>query len=218
VQERAEDDAGHRHVDGRDAEHHGDDGLIVRSLMPSSPSRHRLARLGARALGGVAVLAATAVAGCGGDSSSPTTATSAASTTTATAGAATGALNHAQLVAQADAACQQASQAIAKIPAARSLDALADYAGQVRDVGSDLHDRLSALTPTAADRAAYAKYLDGLDASNQALDAMRTAAQNGDASAVRAAARTIDATAVGVLATRAGLAGCAATSADGTGS
>jgi hypothetical protein len=47
---------------------------------------------------------------------------------------------------------------------------------------------------------------------------MRTAAQGGDAQAVRAAAATIDKTAVGVLATRAGLAGCAATAPGGAAS
>jgi hypothetical protein len=174
-------------------------------------------RLGARALGGVAVVTALALAGCGGDSgggsSAPTTAAS-MPPRTATAPAA---LTHAQLVKQADAACARATDAIGAIPAARSLSALAEYAAAVRDVGTDLREQLGALKPGADDQAAYATYLDGIDASNAALDAMRTAAQDGDAGAVRAAARKIDETAVGVLATRAGLPGCAATAPAATG-
>jgi hypothetical protein len=187
--------------------------------MPSSPSRHRLARRGARALAGVAAVGALALAGCGGDSggaASATTATAiATSPTTATTSAA---LSHAQLVARADAACRRAADAIAQVPAARSLDALADYAAQVHDVGTQLRDRLGALRPATADQASFSTYLDGVDASNEALDAMRTAAQDGDAAGVRAAAKAIDDAAVGVLATRAGLPGCAATTADEAGS
>jgi hypothetical protein len=216
VPERAEDDADD--VDGRAAEHHGDHRLISGPVMSPSPSRQRPARLGARALGGVAVAAALAMAGCGGDSgggsSAPTTAATAPARTATTSGA----LTHAQLVSQADAACAKASDAIGAIPAARSLSALAEYAAAVRRVGQDLREQLGALKPGADDQAAYATYLDGIDASNAALDAMRTAAQGGDAQAVRAAAATIDKTAVGVLATRAGLPGCAATAPGGAAS
>jgi soluble cytochrome b562 len=215
VPERAEDDADD--VDARAAEHHGDHRLISGPVMSPSPSRHRPARLGARALGGVAVAVALAMAGCGGDSggsSAPTTAAAAPARTATTSGA----LTHAQLVAQADAACAKASDAIGAIPVARSLSALAEYAAAVRRVGQDLREQLGALKPGADDQAAYATYLDGIDASNAALDAMRTAAQGGDARAVRAAAATIDKTAVGVLATRAGLPGCAATAPGGAAS
>jgi len=181
-----------------------------------SPSRHRPARPGARVLGGVAVAAALAVVGCGGDSSTPQTGASApAPVTTATTPRA---LTHAELVQRADAACAKAAKAIGAIPVARSLSALADYADAARRIGQDLRDQLGALTPGADDQAAFATYLDGIDASNAALDEMRTAAQDGDARAVRDAAQAIEQTAVGVLATRAGLPGCAATAPDGTAS
>jgi hypothetical protein len=167
-------------------------------------------------LGGVAVAAALAVVGCGGDSSTPQTGASApAPVTTATTPRA---LTHAELVQRADAACAKAAKAIGAIPVARSLSALADYADAARRVGQDLRDQLGALKPGADDQAAFATYLDGIDASNAALDEMRTAAQDGDARAVRDAAQAIDQTAVGVLATRAGLPGCAATAPDGTAS
>jgi hypothetical protein len=184
-----------------------------------SLSRHRPARLGARALGGVAVAAALVLAGCGGDSdgggaSAPSTAASVPARTATTAGV----LTHAQLVAKADAACAKASDAIGAIPVARSLSALAEYAAAARRVGQDLREQLGALKPGVDDQGAYATYLDGIDAANAALDAMRTAAQGGDAKAVRAAAATIDKTAVGVLATRAGLPGCAATAPGGAAS
>jgi hypothetical protein len=211
VPERPEDDA-HGDVDARAAEHHGDHRLITGAVVSSSPSRHRPVRLGARALGGVAIVTALVLSGCGGDSgggSSVPRTTAAAPAATAT--TSSGALTHAQLVERADAACAKAADAITAIPVARSLSALADYAAQARRVGGDLRDQLGALTPGADDRAAFATYLDGIDASNEALDAMRTAAQDGDADAVRAAAASIDKTAVGVLATRAGLPGCAAT-------
>jgi len=183
--------------------------------MSAPPSRLRPVRFGARALGGVALAAALLVSGCGGDSGGDATTSAPASAPPATATqAAGGALSHADLVAQADAACAKASAAISALPPARSLSALADYAAEVRRIGTDLRDQLGALTPSADDREAYTTYLDGLDASNAALDAMRTAAQAGDRDGVRAAAETIDQTAVGVLATRAGLAGCAATVTD----
>jgi len=209
VQERAEDDDHRDDVDGRHAEHHGERRLIA-VAMPSSPSRRRSARLGARVAAGAAVLAALTLAACGGDGggAAPGTTAAPAPASTAAAGAP---LSHAQLVAQADAACAKASKAIAGVPAARSLSALAGYASRVQAIGNDLHDALGALRPAAADRAAYAKYVDGVRASNAALDALRTAAQNADADGVRAAARSIDDVAVGVLATRAGLPGCAAT-------
>jgi hypothetical protein len=215
VPERAEDDANDGHVDGRAAERHGDNRLIAGPVVSASPSRHRPVRLGARALGGVAIVTALTLGGCGGDSgggsSTPTTAaaTSAPATTTATTSSA--ALSHEELVSQADAACEQAATAIAKVTPARSLSGLAAYAAQVRRIGTHLRGQLAGLTPSADDQAAFGKYLDGIDASNAALGAMRTAARDGDDAAVRAAAATIDKTAVGVLATRAGLPGCAAT-------
>jgi hypothetical protein len=179
-------------------------------------------RLGARVLGGVAVVTALALAGCGGDdgggpSGATTPATTAPAATAPEMATTTtpASLTHAELVEQADAACAKASEAIGAIPVARSLSALAEYAAAARRVGDDLRERLGALQPSAEDQAAYATYLDGIDASNAALDAMRTAAQDGDADGVRNAAQTIDETAVGVLATRAGLPGCAATAPDG---
>lgn len=184
--------------------------------MSSSPSRHRPVRLGARAVAGVAIAAALLLAGCGGDSGgSPSAPTATARAQTATTPVA---MTHEELVAAADALCAKATTAIAKIPAARSLSGLADYAASVQAVGNTLHDELSALRPASAERDALATYLDGIATANQALDEMRSAAQDGDAEGVRAAARTIDETAVGVLATRAGLPGCAATVTDGTGS
>jgi len=187
--------------------------------MSAPPSRRRPVRFGARAIGGVALAAALLLSGCGGDSgddattSAPASVSTPAPATTATQ-AAGGALSHADLVAQADAACAKAAAAISAVPPARSLSALADYAAEVRRIGADLRDQLGALTPGPDDREAFTTYLDGLDASNAALDAMQTAAQAGDRGAVRAAAETIDQAAVGVLATRAGLAGCAATLTD----
>jgi hypothetical protein len=168
-------------------------------------SRPLPARTVARGIGGgAAALAALALlAGCGGDgggsSSTPASASSGP------------ALSHADLVKQANAACTKAETQIAKLTPARSLSALADYAAKVQDVGASLHDQLSALNPAAADRAAFTKYVAGVDASNTALGEMASAAGDSDATGVRAAAKSIDDAAVGVLATRAGLSGCAAT-------
>lgn len=148
--------------------------------------------------GAATVALGLAAAGCGGGGDGgATTATTA------------GALSHQELVTQANAACAKAGDAVTKVPAATTIPALATYATRVRAIGVTLHADLTKLTPPAEDRQNFQGYLDGLNASNQALSTMRTAAAGNDTDGVQSASEAIAGANIGVLAARAGLSSCA---------
>jgi hypothetical protein len=147
--------------------------------------------------GAATVALGLAAAGCGGGGGGGATATTA------------GALSHQELVTQANAACTKASDAVTKVPAATTIPALATYATRVRAIGVTLHADLTKLTPPAEDRQTFQGYLDGLNASNQALSTMRTAAAGNDTDGVQSASEAIAGANIGVLAARAGLSSCA---------
>jgi hypothetical protein len=148
--------------------------------------------------GAATVALALTAAGCGGGGGDATTAATTAK-----------ALTHQQLVSQANAACAKASAEVAKVPAAQSISGLSAYAERVQAIGRSLHDQLAQLEAPAADRQAFAGYLDGLSSSNRALGTMKSAAAGNDPDGVRSASDAIAGANIGVLAARAGLSSCA---------
>jgi len=148
-----------------------------------------------RALGIAAVVAAVALAGCGGGGDD---------------GGSTEKLSHEALVRRANAACRTASASVARIPAAGSIDELGDYAASVGAVGERLAGELSRLTPSQPDATSYGRFLDALRASNAQLRTLRQAADAGDRDAVASAARKIANAEPGTYAAVIGLDVCAA--------
>jgi hypothetical protein len=149
----------------------------------------------------LAAVATLAVAGCGGGGAAEKDGGSAEQNG--------GTLTHATFTTRANAACQQASTAMARLAAPASLSGLAGYADRARAIGTALDARLASMTPPAADAEGFTRYRGGLHTANAALVTMKAAAAQNDRPGVRSAVERIAAAQVGILATQAGLGTCA---------
>lgn len=118
----------------------------MRTLLMGVATKRRATRL--RSSLAAAALTALIASGCGGSSS----------------------LSHGQLVTRLDAACRQANQAAARLPApAHSYSALNSYARSLSPIVQRLIGKLTALTPGAADRHSLQSYVGVLRAGDHGL-------------------------------------------------
>ncbi len=97
------------------------------------------------------LVAALAVAGCGGGDDNSTTGTSGAT------GASGAALSEQEFVSQANAACKEANDKIAALKAPTDLPSTADFASQAESIDNDVYAKLAALTPPSKGRRGQAR-------------------------------------------------------------
>lgn len=127
----------------------------------------------------VLLLAAFAIAGCGGDDDGDSTAAAPVETTEATA------LSKEELAAQGDGICAEVNAAVGTV-GSTSSDA-ESQASQVAGLYSGMVERLKGLGPPSDDSAGYAEFIAAAEALAQAEENVELASERGDSEGLASA-------------------------------
>jgi hypothetical protein len=124
-------------------------------------------------------------------------------------GGSSGRLSRADFVSKANAACKRANDRLQTLTPARSFEALAPAADQLRAIGDDLYSGLRSLRPPAGSQKKFDAFLRDLRSGVDRFSELKASAQRGDRATAQQMLNEIAANPSGQEAKDLGLTECA---------